>query len=209
MKKQIKHRFPLLVAPLFALLIAPFLFVSSVFAASATYDVDSSHSYIGFSVKHLMISKVKGRFTDLAGSFNFNEKGKTIEQATAIIQAASINTEKTKRDNHLRSPDFFDVEKFPTITFTQTGKSKLKGDELEVTGNITIHGVSKSIVLKGEFGGSIVDPWGENRVAFSAQGKLNRKDFGLTWNKALEAGGVVVGDKITLILEIEGVKQKE
>ncbi len=180
---------------------------SSAFAEVKTYEVDSSHSYIGFSVKHLMISKVKGRFTDLQGEFSFDDETKQLKSATATIQVASINTEKKKRDKHLKSPDFFDVEKYPVITFNLK-QSKHSGDEIEVKGDITIHGITKTITLRGEYGGSVTDPWGGHRTAFSASGKINRKDFGLTWNKVLETGGVVVGDTITLILEIEGIQKK-
>ncbi|MBF0273602.1 MAG: polyisoprenoid-binding protein [Nitrospinae bacterium] len=181
------------------------LYVLPTFAG--TYEVDKGHSRVGFSIKHMVITNVVGNFTDFSGTFEFDETAQTLKSIDAKIKSASINTDIEKRDNHLRSPDFFDVEKFPDIVFTMKS-SKGSGEDITVTGDLTIHGVTKSVTLKGEFGGTVKDPWGKTRAGFSASGAINRSDFGLTWNKALETGGLVVGDKVKLVLEIEGILTK-
>ncbi len=183
------------------------LTLTSLLTASAlfagTYNVDASHSNIGFKVKHLMISNVSGKFDKFNGTFDYDEKTKTLTSLTGNIEAASINTENEKRDAHLKSADFFEVKKYPNLTFKL---DKISGDS--AFGKLTIHGITKDVKLDFENNGSIVDPWGNTRVGLALSGKINRKDFGLTWNKALEVGGVVVGDKIKLDIEVEGILAK-
>jgi polyisoprenoid-binding protein YceI len=173
---------------------------------SATkWDFDLSHSSINFHVRHLMVSKVHGRFTKWSGALELDEADLTKSRLDVTIDAASVDTKEDKRDGHLRSPDFFDVEKFPTLTFKSTKIAK-DGDGYQVTGDLTIRGITKEVVLEVEGGQQVKDPWGGTRTGFSASTKINRKDFGLTWNVALEAGGFVVGDKIDITLEIEAIK---
>jgi polyisoprenoid-binding protein YceI len=174
----------------------------------ATWSFDNSHSSIGFSVRHLMISKVRGHFNQWGGTFDYDEKDPTRSKLSVRIDAASIDTRDEKRDAHLRSPDFFDVEKFPALTFEST-KVERDGDDFVVTGDLTIHGVTRAVQLKVESLGATKDPWGGYRAGFSASTSVNRKDFGLTWNAALETGGVVVGEKIEIGIEIEAVRAAE
>ncbi len=175
---------------------------------AADYDVDKAHTSIGFSVKHMVISSVKGHFGDFSGGFSFDEKTKSITKVFAAIKATSINTDDAKRDEHLRSPDFLDVANFPEITFNLKKAQASKGG-IRVTGDITIHGVTKEITLDGEFNGTAKDPWGNNRVGFTASGVIHRGDFGLKWNKLLETGGMVVGEDVKLSVEVEGIEKKQ
>jgi len=192
---------------LLTLLAFPVLLIASpVFAG--TYDVDVSHSHVGFSVKHMVITNVKGNFKNYTGSFEFDEKTKTFSSIHAVIQVASIDTDNVKRDNHLRDADFFDAAKFPEMTF-DFKSATVDGDDIAVTGNLTIKGITKPVILKGEYSGSVKGPWGKNRVGFSATAKIKRTDFGLTWNKVLESGGLVVGDKIKILLDVEGILREE
>lgn len=174
---------------------------SSLFAGS--YSVDVAHSSVGFKVKHLMISNVKGNFKDFSGEFEYDEKSGKLVSLKGIVKAASIDTDIQKRDDHLRSADFFDVVKYPEIKFVLT---RVSGEK--AYGELSIHGVTKNIILEVEMGGSIQDPWGNTRVGLELEGKINREDYGLTWNKVLESGGVVVGKKVKLYIEIEGILQK-
>ncbi|MEO8701866.1 MAG: YceI family protein [Kofleriaceae bacterium] len=173
---------------------------------ATTWNFDNSHSGVHFSVRHLMVSKVRGSFHDWSGTLALDDDDLTRSTVAVTIQTASIDTKEAKRDDHLRSADFFEVEKFPTLEFTSTGVTKSGDDELEVTGDLTIRGITKSVVLHVEVGGQVKDPWGGTRAGFSAKTSISRKDFGLTWNGVLEAGGVVVGDKIEINLEIEAIK---
>lgn len=177
-------------------------------AAAATYVLDKPHCNIGFSVKHMVISNVKGKFDDFEGSFDFDEAKKSVNSAQAAIKTASINTGDQKRDDHLRSPEFFDVEKFPEITFTLKNSHSLGGGKMRVTGDLTIHGVTKAVTLTGEFLGTANDPWGNKRAGFTAEGEVVRADYGMVWNKLLDGGGLVVGDKVKLQLELEGILKK-
>lgn len=183
------------------------LSATPVFAAN--YKIDPDHSSVGFKIKHLAISSVSGRFTEFTGEFAYDPKNVTASKAAATIAIKSISTEAKKRDDHLKSPDFFDETKFPEISFKSTKVQAGAGDAFQVTGDLTIHGVTKSVVLDVTAGGEAKDPWGKERAAFSATTKINRKDFGLTWNKVLETGGLVVGDEVTITLEIEGIKEQE
>lgn len=175
-------------------------------AYAADYQIDPSHSSVVFKVKHLAISSVPGRFGDVSGKFSFDPANVGASTAEARISAGSINTMDTKRDDHLRAGDFLDVTKFPAITFKSTKIEKVSDTEFKAIGDLTLHGVTKTVTLDVEYGGAAKDPWGKERAAFEAKTKINRKDFGLTWNKALETGGLVVGDEVQIALEVEGVK---
>lgn len=172
-------------------------------AHAAAWDIDPSHSAAGFSVRHMMISNVHGEFGKVAGTVDWDGKTGAIE---ATIDASSINTRDEKRDGHLKSPDFFDVAKYPTITF-KSQKITAKGSKLTVTGDLTIHGVTKPVVLAVEASKEMKDPWGNTRLGATATTKINRKDFGLVWNKALETGGVVVGDEVSISIDLELIKK--
>ncbi len=172
------------------------LWASSLVAAP--YTVDVSHSHVGFKVKHMMISTVSGNFGGFTGAYDL-EKG-VLKSLSGTIKADSIDTGIVKRDDHLRSADFFDVAKYPEITFNLISHKGKK-----VTGNLSMHGVTKKVTLDLDMGGVVTDPWGNKRSGFVLSGTINRKDFGLTWNKAMEAGGVVVGDEIKMVVEIEGI----
>ena len=170
------------------------------------WNLDTAHSAAEFAVKHLMISTVKGRFNTFTGTGETNADG-TIKSAELSIDAASINTNVEARDNHLKSADFFDVEKFPKITFKST-KIDQKATDISITGDLTIHGVTKPVTLKGEFTAPVTDPWGNSRSALAVATKINRKDWGLHYNQALEAGGFVVGDEVKINVEFEAVAEK-
>jgi polyisoprenoid-binding protein YceI len=173
---------------------------------STRWDFDLSHSSLNFHVRHLMVSKVHGRFSIWSGVLELDEQDITRSSIDVTIDATSVDTKEDKRDAHLRSADFFDVEKFPTLTFKSTKVEKKGDDEVAMTGDLTIHGVTKSVTLAVELGGQVKDPWGGTRTGFSAKTSINRKDFGLGWNAVLEAGGVVVGEKVEITLEIEAIK---
>ena len=172
-----------------------------------TYVIDADHSTLGFTIRHAGIGKTRGQFDEFNGTIEVaDDSTPTGSTASATIKAASVNTRNNDRDNHLRSADFFDVETSPEWTFATTGVSGSK-ESFTLTGDLTIHGVTKSVDLEVEFLGAATDPFGNDRAAFEASTVISRKDFGLTWNAALEAGGVLVGDKVTITLEIEAIKQ--
>lgn len=173
-----------------------------------TWQLDASHSHIGFSVKHMMIATVRGQFQTYTGTLELNTEDITKSVITGEIDVASINTREPQRDDHLRSADFFDAATYPTISFKSTKIEQVDGNEYRITGDITIHGVTKEIVLDAEYAGIHKDPWGNTRTGFTATGSLNRKDFGLNWNAALETGGVLVGEKVKIELEVEAVLQQ-
>ena len=176
-------------------------------ASASTWALDGAHTDASFSVRHMMVSNVKGNFTKVEGTVELDEKDITKSKVSVTIDATTVNTDNEKRDEHLRSAEFFDVAKFPTITFESTKVAKSKGG-LKVTGNLTIHGVTKSVVLDVEGPTkAIKDPWGMNRRGLSASTKINRKDFGLTWNNVLEAGGVAVGDEVKITIDAELVNK--
>ena len=170
-----------------------------------TYQLDTTHSSVDFSIRHLVIAKVRGRFTQFSGTVELDETDITKSSVRAEIVAASISTNEDKRDAHLRSPDFLDVDQFPLLTFVSKTITK-KGDDLVVLGALTLHGVTRDVVLSVEQLGAVKDPWGNQRLAFSARASIDRKDFGLHWNQVLEAGGVMVGDKIELSLDVQAVR---
>ena len=175
--------------------------------STSHWDFDLSHSSINFHVRHLMVSKVHGRFTKWGGTLELDEQDLTRSKLAVTIEADSIDTKEDKRDAHLRSPDFLEVEKFPTITFTSTQITRSGDDRYLVAGELTIHGVTKPVTLEVEGGDRVTDPWGGTRTGSSARTSISRKEFGLTWNMALEAGGFLVGDKLDITLEIEAVKK--
>jgi polyisoprenoid-binding protein YceI len=168
--------------------------------AVGTWAIDTAHSTIGFSVRHLMVSKVRGRFTDFSGNLVVNEDGTA--SATAEIQVASLTTDNAQRDGHLKTADFFDAENFPTASFKSTG-FRVQGDEFVVVGDFTIHGVTKSVELEVEYLGTNPGMGNGPVAGFEAKTVVNRRDFGITIDMPLADGGAVVGDKITLSLEIE------
>jgi len=175
--------------------------------ATTTWNIDPVHSTAQFKVKHMMISNVKGEFTAVTGKLNLNGEDITKSHVEALIDAATINTRDAQRDAHLKSPDFLDVEKFPTLSFKATRIAKKGDDEITVAGDLTMHGVTRHVVFAVEGPSAPTkDPWGNLRVGLSASTRINRKDFGLTWNAALETGGILVGDDVTLTLDIEFIK---
>jgi polyisoprenoid-binding protein YceI len=176
-------------------------------ASATTWNIDPDHSNVGFQVKHMMVSNVKGSFEKKTGVVEINDKDITKSKVEVIIDANSVSTNVQKRDDHLRSADFLDIAKYPTMTFVSKKITTAKNKTLKVTGDLTIHGVTKEVVLNVEqISKESKDPWGNLRCGTSAHTKINRKDFGLVWNKALETGGILVGDEITISLEIEMIK---
>ena len=184
-----------------------FLFFSAQLASAATYQVDPVHSQVEFTVDHLVIFKVSGSFNDYHGEIETDSAAKTLKAAKAEIKVASIDTREPKRDDHLRSVDFFDAANHPNMTFVSS-RIEGQGNGITVYGDLTIRGTTREVALKGSFRGENTDPWGNVRAGFSASTVINRHDFGLSWNKALETGGVVVGDEVTINLEIQGVLKK-
>ncbi len=177
-------------------------------AFADTYVVDPAHTSVQFRVRHLFTS-VTGRFQMFEGKVVYDDQNPAKTEVAGSIDAASINTNVEKRDKHLRSPDFFDVEKYPKITFQSTGVSDVdsSGKKGKMAGTLTLHGVSRPVVLDVSFLGKGKDPGGKERAGFHGTTSINRKDFGLSWNMALEGGGFVVGDEVTIDLDIEGVKE--
>jgi polyisoprenoid-binding protein YceI len=183
-------------------------FALPAFAVASTWSIDPEHSEIGFKVRHLMVSNVKGRFEKYSGTIDINDKDISKSKVEVNIDTNSINTNVQKRDEHLRSADFFDVAKFPTMTFASKKIATAGKNKLKVTGDLTLHGITRQVVLDVEGPTKeSKDPWGSIRRGATATTKINRKDFGLAWNAALETGGVVVGDEITITLEIEMIKK--
>lgn len=168
----------------------------------STWNLDLSHSNLGFTVRHLMVTKVHGRFAKATASFD-----DVANTARAEIEVASIDTREEKRDAHLRSADFFDVERFPTLTFESAGLSGAKGDAFTLHGRLTIHGVTQDVSLDVERIGAAKDPWGNEKVSYEAKTHISRKDFGMTWNAGLEAGGVLVSDRVDISLDLQFIKQ--
>ncbi|GCE05367.1 YceI family protein [Dictyobacter aurantiacus] len=170
------------------------------------WTIDAAHSHIGFSVRHMVVSTVRGQFNAVRGTLELNEANPSASWVEAEVDTASIDTHDANRDAHLRSAEFFDAEKFPKITFKST---KVEGDsgDFKVTGDLTIHGVTKPVTFEVEYSGFVKDPYGLNRAGLSAQTKINRKDFGLGWNPLLETGGAVVSDEVKLNLEFEATQQ--
>ena len=176
-------------------------------AEMARYDIDPDHSTIEFRVAHMVISKTTGRFTDYTGFIEMDPEELKVKAIEAVIKTASVNTYQEKRDKHLREADFFNAEKYPTMTYKMKSYRK-EGDDYVAVGDLTLLGITKEITLVGSFNGLTKDPYGNIRAGFTAEGRLNRKEFGMNWNKVLDNGGLVVGDDIVIKLEIECIKAR-
>ena len=179
-----------------------------VLASLTRAELDIPHSSVGFSVRHMVVTKTHGKFNDFTGYIEFD--GKNVEKGSVEItaQVASIDTDNKKRDDHLRSPDFFDAGKFPAMTFKSKKVIKGSGSEFKLVGDLTIRDVTKEVTFDCEFNGLIDDPMGNTRAGFSATAKINRQDFNVKWSQKLDAGGLVVGDEVKISLEIEAIKAK-
>jgi len=187
-------------------IVAALLAPLHVFAA--VYTIDPVHSTIGFKVKHLMVTNVNGVFEKFKGSVNIDDKDISKSKVDVSIEMASINTNITKRDDHLRSPDFFDVAKFPSMTFVSTKVEKIAADKLRVTGNLTVKGVTRQVILNVEGpSGEIKSPQGDIKRGASATTTINRQDFGVSWSKNLDGGGLVVADEVHISIDIELARQ--
>ncbi len=192
----------------FAFALALALTAATVFAAPQTYVIDRAHSEADFSVRHMM-SKVSGKFDDFTGSVSLDRANPAASSVEFTIKTASINTGNADRDRHLRTPDFFDAEKNPEIRFKSTAVAPSKTKNVyDVTGDLTMHGVTKRVTLPIEFLGFQKDPWGHERAGFALETKLNRKDYGINWNKALDNGGLYIGDDITVSINLETLPKK-
>jgi polyisoprenoid-binding protein YceI len=175
--------------------------------AATTWKLDPAHSTAEFKVKHMMISNVKGSFSGLSGNLTLHEPDHTLTKVDASIDVTTVSTGDAQRDGHLKSGDFFDAEKFPTMTFRSTKVIPEGNGDFTVTGDLTIHGVTKTLSFEVEgLSEPAKDPWGNTRVGLSATAKINRKDFGLTWNAALETGGILVGEEISITLEVQFIQ---
>ena len=173
-----------------------------------TFEIDLSHSNVGFTIKHL-VSRVSGEFKSLEGEFVFDSAHPEKSRVKANVKAETIDTHDKKRDDHLRSADFFDVKKFPSISFESKSFSKKGDQKFELQGDLTLHGVTKPVIFNVEYLGEADDPWGNHRAGFTASTKINRKEFGIIWNKALDNGGFVLGDDVEINLNIEGLQKKD
>jgi polyisoprenoid-binding protein YceI len=180
---------------------------TSVLPQTTAWTVDPVHSVAEFKVKHMMISSVKGHFAGIRGTLTLDGEDVTRSRVEASLDAASITTGDSQRDAHLKSADFFDVDKFPELTFVSRRFSRREDGSLEVAGDLTIHGVTRAVVFSGECPSDPVrDPWGSDRIGLEATARINRKDFGLNWNAALETGGILVGDEVAISLDVQFVK---
>ncbi len=189
--------------------VAAALFVLSsipTLAAAETYAIDGAHSKILFKVRHLGISSVTGQFKQFSGSIELDKNDLKSLTSQVVIESASVDTEQTDRDNHLRSGDFFDVQQHPQIRFESTGVERADGQTVHLRGNLTIRGVTKPVTLEAVFGGAAAFQ-GKERIAFTATGRVNRKDFGVSWNRTLDTGGLVVADDVDLVIEVEAVAE--
>jgi polyisoprenoid-binding protein YceI len=191
-----------------ALLAATLIPTVQALAQPVAWDFDTAHSSVGFSVRHMMISNVRGSFNSFKGSLSVTGDDPTTARIEVDVDMASVDTREPKRDEHLKSPDFFDAAKFPAMTFVSKKVAKVGDGKYKVTGDLTMHGVTREVVLDVEgLNPPIKDPWGMTRTAAHATTTLNRKDFGLTWNKALETGGVLVGEEVAITIDVEIVKR--
>ncbi len=176
-------------------------------AAASSWQLDPKHTTVGFKVKHMMVSYVEGEFQQVEGTADYDPANHTALSVSVTVQMASVDTDEAKRDGHLKSADFFDVEQYPTMTFKSTGVKDAGDGELQVTGDLTLHGVTKPVVLDVEgLGQPIIDPWGNERVGAEVTGKLNRQDFGVSWSDTLDGGGLVVDDVVKLDINVELVR---
>jgi polyisoprenoid-binding protein YceI len=184
------------------------LFLTPTITLASTWEIDAAHSNVEFSVRHMMVTTVKGHFQKISGVIEIDDKNITKSSVEVTIDAASVDTREPKRDSHLKSPDFFDVAKYPSITFKSTKVEKASTGKLKVTGDLTIHGVTKPVVLMVEGPSpALKDPFGRTVRGAMATSKINRKDWGMTWNKALDTGGVLVSDEVKLELNAELVEK--
>jgi polyisoprenoid-binding protein YceI len=179
--------------------------MSELALTTGTWTIDPTHTVIGFSARHEMVAKVRGRFEDFAGNFVLDGADPSASSANLTVQLASVDTKNADRDTHLKSAEFFDVDQFPTMTFTSTSVEG-SGPKFTVHGDLTVHGITKNIPVTFELVGVSTDPWGGTRIGFEGHAEINRKDFDLTWNVALETGGVLVSDTIKIELDVEAVK---
>ena len=182
--------------------------VATVGAEMSKWNLDKDHTTLGFEVVHMVVSKTKGKFTEYSGIVEMDVDKQEFKTFEAVIQTASVDTDHQKRDDHLRSADFFDSKTFPTMTYKMKSYSK-SGNQYTAVGDFTLLGVTKELTLVGTFNGVAQDPWGNTRAGFTAEGKLNRKDFGMKFSKLLDNGGLMVGDEVKLQLEIEVIKEKK
>ena len=174
---------------------------------TTTWNIDASHSQAEFAVRHMMISTVKGQFNKLEGAIEVDNENPLATTVSASIDVASVDTRDGTRDNHLRSDDFFNAEKFPKITFVSKRIERVDGEHYSLVGDLTIRDVTREVVLDTEFEGQVQDPWGNQRAGFTATTQINRKDFNVSFNAALETGGLVVSDKVKITLHVEAVRQ--
>ncbi len=172
------------------------------------YTIDAAHSEVGFSVKHMVVATVRGNFTEFSGKIMYDENDISNSSVEGVIKTTSINTGNSKRDEHLRNSDFFDAANHPEILF-KTKKVEKKGDGFVAIGDLTMRGVTKEVALDFEITGKITDPWGNERVGLEARGVINRQDFGISWNNALDNGGVVVSNEVKLLIQAELIKKKQ
>jgi polyisoprenoid-binding protein YceI len=191
----------------FLILAAITLLGSGVAAAADAYTIDTAHSNVTFEIRHLM-SKVNGTFDDFGGTFRIDWEDPSASTVEFTIDAASINTRNEKRDEHLRSDDFFDVANHPTITFVSTEIVKTEGNSYQVHGDLTMHGVTRKVVLPVTFLGEVVDPWGNTKAGFEVETEVNRKDYDIVWNKTLETGGMILGDEVEIDIDLQMAKQQ-
>jgi polyisoprenoid-binding protein YceI len=178
--------------------------VTTAIATTTTYSIDKAHSEVTFQVRHLL-TKVRGRFADFNGTIEYDEQNPERSQVNVEVQAASVDTNERDRDGHLRSAEFFDVEKIPTLTFRSTSIQRSAEDAFAVTGDLTIHGITRPVRFDVLLLGKAKDPWGNERIAFEAETTVNRKDFGLTWNAPIETGGFLVGDDVKISLSVQAI----
>lgn len=180
--------------------------MSDTTALTGTYAFDPSHSRLGFVVRHAMVTKVRGNFADFTGSLTVDGANPSASSVSVTAQLASVDTGDEGRDGHLRSPDFFDVEAHPAMTFTSTSITPGGDGEFSVTGDLTIRGVTKPVTIDLEYTGAAKDPFGNDRIGFEGTAEINRKDWGLEWNAALETGGILVGEKVKLELDVSAIR---
>ncbi len=181
--------------------------ITALSTGKTTWQIDPAHSLIEFGIKHMMFTTVKGRFTEVRGTIDIDEGDVANSSVQVEIDIESIDTRSEQRDAHLRSADFFDAQTYPTMTFQSTRVEPVGEDRLKVVGDLTIHGVTRQVVLNTQINGRGTNPWGQEVVGLTAETKINRKDFGLTWNAPIEAGGWLVGDDVKIALEIQATRQ--
>lgn len=189
--------------------IALALMLTAGMTQAATWSFDKAHSSVGFSVRHMVISKTIGNFDDFEGVMEFDGENVASGTVELTVQMASIDTDDEKRDGHLKTGDFFDVEKYPTMTFKSTKIVNVKGSSFQMVGILTLKGVSKEVTFDCEFNGTLVDPWGNTRAGFSAETEINRQDFNVSFSKILDNGGLMVSDMVTINLEMEAIQAVE